>query len=410
MSRECIRLVEEASAGGDLERVKSIVLDNELAYSGKALEQASDGGHIAVVRFLLKVIRQDRIVIALELAVDKGHLEVVRLLCPYIKNGNTGSAVAIAAEQGRLDMIKVMDQLTDTMEMDQALRSACQFGHLPVVQYLIEEHEMTDMLLEGCGIACRYGHLAIAQFLYRPFANVDSLVLSAIEGESSEVIRWLFSLPSPYGADWRTILNRAAVLGRLEVVDQILSKHPVQVDQAIYFAAQHGHAAILDRLYLLNQEQAVHKVAFMVACRQGHIPILEFYHTRRQFDSVVINESLNKACLTTKHEVVRWLTAHYQIGPVSLQFEFGMAANRVELNPNGSLVLAALLDATIEVDPRSYVEGMDFQALLKVYYTVRLPQQRERLLEASTDLQGVVQAMEQALLPDIIKNRVAHFL
>jgi hypothetical protein len=414
MSSEAIRLLEEASARGDLDGVKSIVLENELAYSGKALERASDQGHLAVVKFLLKVIRHNSVVSALELAVTNNHVEVVRILCRQVKDGHLGSAMTIAAERGQLDMIKVMDQLTDTFDMDQAFKSACGFGHLPIVEYLIEEHGMEDMIFAGCGLACTSGHLEIVQYLTHVAGEElrrTPCFTATIEGGHVHILDWLLTLPHER-TEFRPLLNRAAILGHLGIVERILEHQPrIEVKIALFNAAERGHLAILEQLYPFLHDATVHKAAFLIACRGGHIPILEFYHQHQwRFDSPIINEGLNKACLFTKHDVIRWLTTHYQINPVSLQFEFGMAAGRVELNPNGALVLAALLDASLEVDGRSYVDGMDFNCLLKVYYTVHLDRQRERLLETSTDLQQVVQAMESTLPSDIIQTKVAKFL
>jgi hypothetical protein len=414
MSSEAIRLLEEASARGDLDGVKSIVLENELAYSGKALERASEAGHLSVVRFLLKVIRHNSIVSALELAVTNHHVEVVRVLSRQVKDGHIGSAMTIAAEHGQLDMIKVMDKSTDTLDMDQAFKSACQFGHLPIVEYLVDEHGMEDMLVDGCGIACKSGHLEVVQYLTHVAGEElrrKPCFFATIEGGHVHILDWLLTLPYE-GREFRPLLNRAATLGHLGLVERILEHQPgIEVKIALFNAAERGRLAIFERLYPFLHDRTVHKAAFLIACRQGHIPILDYYHDHQwRFDSPIINEGLNKAFLFTKHEVIRWLTTHYQIGSVSLQFEFGMAVNRVELNPNGPLVLAALLDASLEVDARAYVEGMDFNCLLKMYYTVHLPRQRERLLEASLDLQQVVQAMESTLPSDIIKTKVARFL
>ena len=101
-------------------------------------------------------------------AAKAGDLEAVRRLAPVADDGDCTQALMEACQEGHLPVVQLLLQhgVDHHAGEEDAFRWACRNGHLPVVQLLLDlgvHHQARDE--EAFGRACRNGHLPVVQLL-----------------------------------------------------------------------------------------------------------------------------------------------------------------------------------------------------------------------------------------------------
>ncbi len=146
---------------------------------------ASNGGHTAIVEFLLALGANPNADSgeALVRASKLGHLETVQILTVNgtrpARTRHINRAVVVASAEGRLPVVKYLmnhknqRETMSQMSVDQAFIYACEGGHIDTVGYLhalgADLHAQDDLSLSH---ACGNGHLDVAKFLVNNGANI----------------------------------------------------------------------------------------------------------------------------------------------------------------------------------------------------------------------------------------------
>ena len=138
------------------------------AHDHRALEWATQFGHLEVVKFLVSagadVTAQDHE--ALKCAALDGHLEVVKVLIEAgVSAEAKNKALEFAALDGHLEVVKVLIEAGVSAEAkNKALKcTAERFGHLEVVKFLVSAGANRDH--EALKRAALDGHLEVVKFL-----------------------------------------------------------------------------------------------------------------------------------------------------------------------------------------------------------------------------------------------------
>ncbi|KAJ3412333.1 hypothetical protein HDV05_000930 [Chytridiales sp. JEL 0842] len=180
-SLRCTRTaMDSAASKGDLSLLLYLRRTRTEGCSYKAMDLASQNGHVEVVRFLLGVHQEHAAggmgldtgagffwsEKAMDLAASRGHLEVLRVLqeASYI-GGATVDALDSAAANGHLEVVKYLHSTRTEGCTTKAMDEAASNGFLDVVKFLNEERS------EGCTIAaltsaCKNGHLDVVRYLH----------------------------------------------------------------------------------------------------------------------------------------------------------------------------------------------------------------------------------------------------
>jgi hypothetical protein len=126
------------------------IKDFDITYGNNfAIRDASENGHLDVVKYLYENTKADPIAMdnfAIKWAADNGHLNVVKYLHENTKADLTADddyTIEWASIIGHLDIVKYLCENTevDHMDMDMvngAIQLAIIYGHMDVVKYLRE--------------------------------------------------------------------------------------------------------------------------------------------------------------------------------------------------------------------------------------------------------------------------------
>ena len=186
----------------------------------------------------------------LYLAISEGDLRLVRKL----------------VEEDRIDVNMTSDTTNTT-----ALQAAASFGHLPIVQYLLQHgadlHKTDNRGLTVLHGAAQNGHIAVVRYLVEQGADKEMdnnngfspLAIAAQSGHLG-VVQYLLEQGADKdraGNEGRVPLFIAAAGGHLAIV-RLLVEQGVDVNRAandgttpLHFAAYNGHAEVLS--YLMSE-------------------------------------------------------------------------------------------------------------------------------------------------------------
>jgi ankyrin repeat protein len=109
--------------------------------------------------------------------------------------------IDFACKVGDLKLLKYLHEirgipLDDENSCGNALRTACSRGHLPVVQYLVENNMDVNILSDSpIVMACHHGHLEIVKYLLSHGAdlhgNDDQLAITASCSGHLDIVQFL---------------------------------------------------------------------------------------------------------------------------------------------------------------------------------------------------------------------------
>jgi len=167
--------LKSSSQGGHLDVVKYLVKQGTNIHNlaDAALRSSSQQGHLDIVKYLVEQ-RADIHVLCdapLRLASDNGHLDVVKYLLD--KGGNTSTLIDKALDSasfgGHLRVVKFIVERSTIIHpyrYETALINASENGYLDIVKYLVEQganvHARRDMALI---LASRRGHLDVVKYI-----------------------------------------------------------------------------------------------------------------------------------------------------------------------------------------------------------------------------------------------------
>ena len=371
---------------------------------GSALHIAACCGHACVAEVLLECGHSDVANAlddegnsALHIAALNGHQDVVRVLlacpkfrCVCLPNVAARTVLHCAAVQGNREIVKrllihdgfsdeAVNALTEedmpvsfqevqvtTEEGFTALHLAAKFGHVGVVQVLLETgrfkalNEATvNLRYNALHIAARYGHCAVAAALFQSgrFNTVNALEFFgnsalhvAARCGSSDVAKLLLEDPrftkiSHNNRDKCTALHSAAHGGHVETTRVLLTaiRFPSSAvnaktqngNSALHHAAWFGHCDVVEELLnsnrfaSVNSQNKFQSTVLHVAAFKGHSRILDILLASPRFTASSLPNSagynaLHLAIVQGHSEVVEALLA-------SIRFD-NSAVNAVTLN------------------------------------------------------------------------------
>ena len=259
----------------------------EKDHSGRTLLQnASEKGHINVVKYLLKFnpsILDNRGNTALHVAAGKGHLEVV---CHLVKEFNCDPRYCcgfgfnphkIAAIKGQWDVVvffateKKCDSNVDDAQGRTALHHYIEEGKLTIVKKIVNELQADPLIPDKDGkvplhVASNKGNLEMVRYLVEE-RQCDPM-LKTNSGDTS--------------------LNFAALNGHLNIVQYLMHKEHCNLTDGgsqgrtpLHDASQGGHLNVVR--YLVEEEGVdpscidfKNATGLHYACRSGHLQVVKY--------------------------------------------------------------------------------------------------------------------------------------
>jgi hypothetical protein len=210
-----------------------------------------------------------------------------------------------AAEGGHLPVLHWLQQQPSfnlqamRREWKQAVESACQYGRVDVLQWLVEGQEQPyldeNKYKQHCTYAAEGGHIRVLTYLRehgweRFFHNREVMEAAAGAGQL-ETVQWLRSLDPP--CPWnKNLCQAAARSGRKDLLQFLRQQQPPcpwDITKVAAAAAGNGYVNILEWLkennhFLLAQARprvAAARTLLPVAVaeaalEEGHLPVLQF--------------------------------------------------------------------------------------------------------------------------------------
>ena len=150
-------------------------------------------------------------------ACEKGDIKKVKKI---IKESiNIGDALLSACINGHLEIVKWLFEIgnnNDNYYLDNGFACACENGHLEIVEWVLEINPKNKFDIDydrGFGYACGHGHLEIAKCLLELVdihIEDEFAFCSACENGHLEIAKWLFEISE-------TTLNAEKKLGIIDI-------------------------------------------------------------------------------------------------------------------------------------------------------------------------------------------------
>jgi len=128
-----------AARRGNLEMVKYCVA-NECPIGEYACENAADGGHLEVLKYLREEVKAPWDSWTAYCAAKSGHLHILEYLVERKFDKYNEEACYRAAEKGHLDCLKYLHETAKAPWNYLAVRDAHKFNHTDCVQYLLDNN------------------------------------------------------------------------------------------------------------------------------------------------------------------------------------------------------------------------------------------------------------------------------
>lgn len=232
---------------GNLQVIKYIHSVLSESYTYIAIDNATRGKHLDVVKFLYQNLKGPiSATQAMSYAVINGHLEIVKYLCQTKKFAYSNYAINKAIANGHLDVIVYLHSVNRFICSSNAIITASENKHLDVVIFL---HTKVYNIIKNCIIAALKvsivnEHIEIAKYLIgdNKINGYIGLNIAARYGQL-DLIKYLCSI------DIRctdNTLNSAAKSGRFEVVKFVYNNtQKPNILQALKTAIKYQHNNII---------------------------------------------------------------------------------------------------------------------------------------------------------------------
>ena len=219
--------------------------------------------------------------------ISDDHLPILDLLndLPVEKDVLNWMLVEMASE-GCLKGIKYLVSKGADSNNDIACVCASENGHLPVVEYLVQNganiHANNNSALNW---ASQNGHLEIVKFLHKEGANIHV--------QDDKAFRW------------------ASKNGHLDVM-KYLHKEGANIhadnDYAFKYANRNVHLPVVEYIVQNSANIYVDKpYAFMIACQHGHLGLVKLYHENGTDIHADYDAGLRVARLNRHADVIEYL-------------------------------------------------------------------------------------------------------
>lgn len=194
---------------------------------------------------------------ALRMVVENGDLSMIRTL---VEEGeDVDMVLLLASEKGSLRVVKYLIEQLGVYVDRQAMWRAASHGHLPVVRYFIEEHNvdphsMNELALRG---SVQQGCLNVVRYLVEEHkADIhiddDKPLRLAVQGGHVDIVHYLIELGA--NIHHEELLSLALEEGHSDVIDLLLL---YGADPTVLVRDEHTHPLV--RRWL-KQEQVIHDI------------------------------------------------------------------------------------------------------------------------------------------------------
>ncbi len=164
-----------------------------------------------------------------------------------------------------------------------------------------------------------------------------------------------------------SLLDLAAGFNKPEIVEYLLGKSKkFNIDNALYFAAQNGHPAIVVQLskYTENRDKA-----FYIACKKGHLEVVGIFLDEKKVDPSKNQYHALKAAYEANHiEVVKLLFENDHVDLKRCYYVLDIKDDEAFLN-----IFLKTVRLTVEDKEKLFYdacEGLDEPTIKRLFFTV----------------------------------------
>lgn len=293
-------------------------------------------------------------------------------------------ALASAAGAGRLDVVQLLTRRFPGCYVTLAIEEASRNGHLSILKWLYEHHELVKWGGDEVSAALRSDHLGVAQWLHDNVLRArGGLKLAAVDSGNLDAVQWSFA--NDESSNPRNLLQAAVNVGNLEVVKWMIEGGDLSADAmdgiwldaaackgcldmvkwltrkgigrcsetCVEQAGANGHLEVVKWIVQYRQDgrgedpmdeiagrgrlevlewaiencgKCLSKSAIDMAAMNGHLDVVKYLHEYKDHVFVCSHSAMNGAAENGHLEVVQWLHRHQGGGCTSAAID-GAAGN-----------------------------------------------------------------------------------
>lgn len=227
--------------------------------------------------------------------------------------------------------------LSSNRAIDESLILASKLGHVGCVQALLEDHPNSDVHAgteSALRQACQFGHLPVVEMLRDHGAdlhvmNGEALRVACVDAGRVDVVRYLLDNGLRVGEnDDMDICSTVATQGNLEVLKLLIRFGGVDVhvrnDRMLRRACEHGNVRIVEFLlrfgnYAEESEEVIHEpanvhalddICLRLASKNGHAGVVSVLLSKGANVHTDFDSALTFASRNIHFDVVRLLLQH----------------------------------------------------------------------------------------------------
>jgi len=262
-------------------------------------------------------------------ACRTGNLEFLKSSFLHNEDHNVGG-LQIASSYGQLEVVKYLHETRSISDPTlTTFYNACEKGHLPVVQYLVERAVAIAVngvgssrvnVVEGFHIACRCGHLDIVKYFVDKYhvgvgSSFQKGIAEAKTTGRNAVVEYLEDLlvPPKLTIGYQTFL-KACNDGDLTTLKNanLADFHKDIGIEGLEAASRNGYLPIVQ--YLYEVEHITDKignigVSFMLACQNGHLPVVQYLVEHYPMSVETLGGGFKLACESGYLATVKYLVS-----------------------------------------------------------------------------------------------------
>lgn len=301
---KCLKLLKEANAK----------LEARRSDGRTPIEAACQNGRVETARFLLEA--KCKIGVSLHVASQLGHLSVVQLLLEYgadvdARHVGFSTPLALAVRAGHAAVVsRLIEEGASTVLSPHPIIAACEFGHLQVVQVLVERAGCKNIKspngLTPVLIACQAERWDVVEYLIKCGAEVDidqdgwSVLMHVVRAGDPYLLETLLQGRDVDVVSYGDAALRIAYQYNKRDVAEILIKHGAASAKTVHAAAQAEDLGFLEMLLECNCDVDVRdaqgRTPLWEACSKGLMKAAKMLLERKADPNAIDKSGLSPLC------------------------------------------------------------------------------------------------------------------